>query len=93
MALGQELPFLSSEWSFTHSHSLRRLHCSSRSPGAALAAQTSQGWRKAGASEPACLIPSLCPDPTWPWLPLERQMLTNQAITLTHTQVCPAVPG
>lgn len=66
----------------THSCSLRRLHCSRLSPRAALAARIRQGWRKTWERVPACLIPSLCTNPTWPWLPLERQMLTNQAIAL-----------
>lgn len=77
----------------THSCCLRRLHCSRLSPRAALAARTRQRWRKAWARVPACLIPSLCTNPTWLWLPLERQMLTNQAIAMTHTQICLALMG
>lgn len=85
MALGQELP--SRAPSGVHPLTLPEASALQQTePRSCIGSSDLAGME--GLREPACLTPSLCPDPTWPWLPLERQMLTNQAVALTYTQVC-----
>lgn len=92
MALGQELP--SRALSGVHPLTLPEASALQQTePRSCIGSSDLAGMegRPGQPREPACLTPSLCPDPTW--LPLERQMLTNQAAALTHTQVCPEVLG